>query len=448
MHKINLILFAFFFSGVSVFAQEKKLIDEVIAIVGNKPILLSSVEAQYMQQQQQGYRTGSQSKCDIFEGMLYQKLLLAQAELDSIVVSDEEVESNLDLRIQQYIQQAGSKEALERYFKKSIIEIKNEFKDIIHDQIVVQRMQGHITSGISITPQEVNDFYKTIPKDSLPMVDAEIEVQQIMKRPPISRAQKEAAKEKLEGLRSRILKGESFSTLAILYSQDPGSASNGGELGFVNRQDLDQNFADAAFSLADGQLSRVVESEFGLHIIQMIEKKGEEQVNVRHILVSPKITSDDKEKARVQLDSIAKEIIEKKITFEEAALKFSDDKNTKKNGGLMVNRYTGTPRFEKKHISAEINYALRNMKVGDISQPFEGKDERGRDVHLLVKLKSQTKPHVANIEDDYQKIQEIALNFRKQNVVEEWMKGRIKTTYIKMNPKWRKCEFQMKEWMQ
>lgn len=448
MHKFNLILIALLISGFSTFAQQKKLVDEVIAVVGSKPILLSSIEAQYSQQQAQGYRGGTQDKCGIFEGMLHQKLLLAQAELDSIEVTEDEVDANLDMRIEQYIRQAGSVEALERYFKKSIIEIKSEFKDVIRDQMIVQRMQGVITSDINITPQDVTEFYETIPKDSLPMIDAEFEIQQIMKRPPVSRAQKEAATKKLNDLRKRVLKGESFATLSILYSEDPGSASNGGELGFVNRADLDPSFADAAFALGEGQVSRVVESEFGMHIIQMIERKNDSQINVRHILLSPKTTADDKQKARNQLDSVAKQIVEKKMTFEEAALLHSDDKDTKKNGGLMVNRYSGTSKFETKHISAEINYALRSMKVGDISQPFEGKDARARGVYLLVKLKSKSKPHVANIDDDYQQIQEIALNFRRQSAVQSWTMDKVKTTFIKMNPKWRKCQFQMKEWLQ
>ena len=443
--KISLLLLSVVLSLAGM-AQNQKLIDEVIAIVGNKAVLLSSIEAQYIQQQAQGYR--AQSKCQIFEGMLFQKLLLAQAELDSIVVSDAEVSNNLEMRLQDYIRQAGGREALERYFGKTIAEIKAEFEDVIRDQMISQRMQGEITKNVAITPQEVNAFYATIPQDSLPMVEAELEVQQIMKRPPVNPAEKEAARQKLDKLRERVIAGESFATLAILYSQDPGSARNGGELGFVNRADLDQAFAEAAFNLRDGQVSRVIESEFGLHIIQLIERRGEDQINVRHILITPKVTAEDKLKAKQQLDSIAAQIAAGKITFDEAARLYSDDKDSRNNGGLMVNPYTGTARFETKHLDAETNRILQRMKIGDLSEAFEAKDQRGRPIYRLVKLKNKTQPHVANIKDDYQQINELALQYRQQEAINSWMKARVKGTFVKINTKWSECKFQMPEWIQ
>ncbi|MEN9444356.1 MAG: Peptidyl-prolyl cis-trans isomerase SurA [Bacteroidota bacterium] len=429
-------------------AQEQILVDEVIAVVGSKPILLSNIEAQYLQQQAQGYRVGNQSKCELLEGMLFQKLLLAQAELDSIEVSDDEVSSNLDMRMQDYVRQAGSKDALERYFGKTMVEIKAEFAEVVKDQMVSQRMQNEITKDVNITPQEVGNFYSTIPADSLPMVEAEYEIQQITQRPPISREEKDAATKKLEQLRDRVLKGESFATLAILYSQDPGSAKNGGELGFINRTDLDPTFATAAFNLRDGQISRVIESEFGLHIIQLIDKKGDEQINVRHILIIPKINNDDKLKAKSKLDSIASQIAGGKISFEAAAMAYSDDKATSNNGGLMVNQYTGSPRFETKHIDPETNLVLQRLLKGDMSMPFEAKDERSRTLYKIIKLKNKTTPHVANIQNDYQQIQELALANRKQKVVENWVKTRSSATYVKINPEWRTCKFTMPEWLQ
>lgn len=420
------------FQGLQLAAQEKKTIDQIIAVVGNHIIMESDIETQRLQMQAQGYYSQGDPKCEILEQMIFQKLLLHQAALDSIEVKDEDVDSELERKLNYFINQIGSEEKLEEYYHKSIPEIKSDFRDLIRDQMITQRMHGKITGEIKVTPTEVRTFFNDIPKDSIPLVPAEYEIQQIVKYPVIEESEILAVKEKLREMRERVVKGENFATLAILYSEDPGSAKNGGELGFVGRGDLVTEFAAVAFNLKPGEVSKIFKTDYGFHIVQMIERKGE-RINVRHILATPKVNPKKIAEARLSLDSIARRIKTDTLTFDLAAFHYSQDKDTRLNNGMLVNPYTGNSRFEASQIESGIAQAISTLKVGEISNPFESKDDLGHTVVKIVSLKTKTETHKANLKDDYQKIQEMALDFKKEDFLKKWVAKKRKGTYMKID---------------
>ncbi len=446
MKKINLVLFFLLFV-FSTFAQQKKILDQVLAIVGNDIVLESAVESQYLQYQAQGVETDGDVRCMIFEDLLYQKLLLNQAKLDSVEVSDKEVDGELNHRINMFIEQIGSKEKLEAYFNKTLAEIKSEFRDIIRDQLITRRMQAKIAGDIKITPSEVQKFFNKIPKDSLPMIQAETEYSQIVRYPKISEEAKSEVRKRLEDYRDRVLnKGADFGTLAFMYSEDPGSKDQNGELGFVNRADLVPQFSSAAFALKEGEVSKVVETEFGFHIIQLIARKGD-QVNVRHILLKPKTMMSEMLTAKKFLDSIKVVLTKDTLTFEQAAMRFSDDENTRANGGVVVNPYTGTSKFENDQIDNVTHYAIDKLTVGQRSAPFESTDEKGKKGYKIVLIKSKTQAHVANLRDDYQMIQDLALAKKKEETVDEWIRSKQKTTYVKIKGDYKNCVYKNVGWV-
>ncbi len=431
--------------SLSAKAQNDSIIDKVIAVVGNEPVLKSEVEEQLMQMKARGMYGQGNERCNIFEQLLFQKLLVTQAKLDSIEVTENEVNDNIERRLQSFIQEIGGEQQLEDYFGKSILEIKEDFKPIVREQLLAQKMQQQITEDVKITPSEVKQFFKSIPADSLPIVNATYEIAQIVIKPKITKEQKDQIKKKLENLRQRILNGENFATLAVLYSDDKASARNGGELGLINKGDLVKEFAATAYSLKEGEVSDIVETEFGYHILQLIEKRGT-QVNVRHILLIPKVSPEAKYKAKQKLDSIARLIRLDSLTFGQAALRFSEDEDTRNNEGIMVNPYTGTSKFEIKHIDPATNYALRKLKVGEISDPFEAQDEKGKTVYKIIYKKSENQAHTINMQDDYQQVQDMALADKKQKVVAEWVKQKQKKTYIKIDDDYKKCKFNFPGW--
>lgn len=446
MYRISIILLlTFVFITNSLKAQNDSIIDNVIAVVGNEIILKSEVEEQLMQMKARGIYGGGNERCNIFEQLLFQKLLITQAKLDSVEVSENQVDDEIERRLQGFIREIGGEQQLEDYFGKSILEIKQDFKPIVREQLLAQKEQQEITGDVKITPSEVKAFFKSIPADSLPIVNATYEIAQIVIEPKISKEEKDAVKKKLESLRQRILKGESFSTLAVLYSDDKASAKNGGELGFINKSDLVKEFAATAFTLKEGEISDIVETEFGFHIIQLIKKRGS-QVNVRHILMIPKVSASAKYKAKQKLDSIARLIRLDSLTFGQAAMRFSEDEDTRKNEGLMVNPYTGTSKFEVKQIDPATNYALRKLKVGEISEPFEAQNAKGKTVFKIIYKKSENKAHTINLKDDYQQVQDMALANKKQKVIKEWVGKKQKQTYIKIDPDYKKCTFNYPGW--
>lgn len=430
-------LFLFLIGNISV-AQEM-VVDQIVAKVGNYIILQSDVEAQYQQYKAQGFPATAETRCQIFEDLLFQKLLLNQAELDSVEVTETQVEGELDRRVRFFIEQIGSEKKLEEYYNKSILEIKAEFKTLIRDQLLVQTMQGKITEAIKATPSDVRNFFDKIPKDSLPLIGSEIEVAQIVKKPPVSPEEKRVAREKIEQLKLRIEKGEDFGTLAILYSEDPGSAKNGGELGFFGRGAMVPEFEAVAYKLKGKEVSEIVESPYGFHIIQLIERKGE-QINARHILISPKINTADHLKAQQFLDSLVEKIQKDSISFENAALKYSDDEESKNNGGLMINQMNNSTKFEASQLDPSVFFVIDKLKVGEISKPALMQNGSSK-AYRILKLKSRTEPHRANLKDDYQKIQEMALQDMQDKAIEKWIRRKKQNIYIQIGPDFKNCNF-------
>ena len=435
-------IFSIFFLLINsnLFSQEK-VIDQVIAIVGKNMILQSDIETQYYQYRMQGSIEGSETtiKCRILENQLFEKLLLNQAEIDSVEVTNEEVEQNMDRKFRYYIAQFGSQEKLEEFYKKSVIEIKEEMRELVRDQMLIENVQQDITSDTKITPSDVKSFFREIPSDSLPFINSEVEIGQLVKKPPISITEKLKVKEKLKILRDRIIKGESFSTLAILYSEDPGSAKKGGELGLTKRGELYPEFEAMAFNTKKGEISEIVETKAGFHIIKLISRKGE-YINVRHILLRIKPSPYDMAKAQQTLDSIADLIHSDLITFDQGVQRFSDDPS-KTNGGLLINPLSGTIKFKADQLDPKVFFVIDKLEVGDISNPVLYENEEGKQAYRILYLKNRTKPHRANLIDDYNEIQNWALEDKKNQTIKKWISNKISKTYIRLNEEYRDCDF-------
>ncbi len=432
------------FINSQLFSQDK-VVDQVIAVVGKNYILKSEIESQFAQLE----KTTNNSvdlKCDILEELLYQSLLLHQSELDSITVSDKEIDAQLDRRIRYFVSQIGSEKKLEEYFNKSILEIKTDLRASLQKQMVSEKMQDKLTGTIKITPSEVRQFFKDMVPDSIPIIPEEIEYEQIVLYPTITEKEKLAVKEKLNELRERILKGDKFSTLAVLYSEDPGSSTKGGELGFLGRADLVPEFAAVAFKLKDGEISKIVETEYGYHIMQLIERRGE-QINIRHILITPKVEPVSALKARNKLDSIANQVKIDSIKFNKAATLYSQDDETRSNGGLAVNPYTNNSRFEIEQLDPVTSFWIKKLKTNEISSPSEFSDAKGKKCYKIIKLKARYPSHKANLNDDYQKIQEIATANKKQNIMKDWIEKEQKITYIHIDNSYLNCNFKYKGWI-
>lgn len=419
---------------------QKKVIDKVIGIVGKYPILLSDLQNSMLEREKQ---ETTLDKCKAFEMLVFQKLLVAQADRDSVTVTDAEVDHELDQRMTYYIQQFGSVEKLEEFYGKRTNVIKDELRSDIQEQLIAQKMQGKITGDVKLTPSEVRQFYNSIPQDSLPLINSEVELQQIVKRPTFSAEAKLAAKEQLEVYRARVVKGEKMSTLARLYSEDPGSAAKGGYYQF-GRGVMDPAFEAVAFRLKQGEVSNVFETAYGYHFIELQARKGE-MVEVKHILIVPKMSNADFYLSKQLLDSIYTNIKEGKITFEEAAKKYSDDDDTKQNGGLMINRATASTKFENEDLSQtdpNLVVTLNSMQIGEISKPMQYTNPvDGKPGFRLLKLKNRIDPHRTNLKDDYQKLALLANADHNKKQVKDWIKKRSKITYIKLDPEY-SCAFE------
>jgi len=425
-------------------AQSKKgegvLIDRIVSIVGGNPILQSDVENEYNQMVMQGANAVSLSKCSVLEEMMFNKLLVHQSELDSVEISDAQIQGELDQRMHYYIQQIGSEQKLEEYMGKSIAELKEEYRGDIKKMLLARNVQQKIISDVKVTPGDVRAYFNTIPKDSLPRINAEYEIQQIVKRPPVGEKEKKAVKEKIEKIRERIKNGEDFGALAVLYSEDVESAKRSGELGLVARTDLVSEFSAAAFSLKGKEISQVIETQFGYHVIQLIERRGE-MINVRHILLIPKVSTAEILKSQQQLDSVYTKISEGKMTFEEAAEKYSDDENGKTSGGLMINPQSGTSNFEVEELDPNSFFVIDKLKVGEVSTPTKLPTQDGKQVYKLIKLKSRSTPHVANLREDYQRISNIALQLKQNKAINEWITKKRKNVYVKIDEEFATCQF-------
>lgn len=436
----------------AVYAQEKQtqVIDKVVAVVGKNIILQSDVENQYMQYRLQGgaQGTGTAVRCEILEDLMFQKLMLNQAEMDSLTVTDDEVEAEMSRRISYFISQLGSQEKMESYFNKTLTEIKDELRRAVKDGMLQEQVQKDIMQDIEVTPAEVRAFYRSVPQDSLPMVSPEYEIAQIVKRPPVSIDEKLEVKDRLYQMRRRILNGESFSTLAIMYSEDPGSAKNGGELGFFGRGEMAPEFETAAFNLREGEISDVVETQFGFHIIQLIERR-ENYVNCRHILLTAKVPVEALEQAQHELDSAAQLIRNGDMTFEEACLQFSDD-DSKNNGGNMVNAASGGYRISQQDLQEleayyneykNIAFVIGRLEENVVSDPIPMVTNDNTDGFRLILVKKKYEAHKANLTDDYWRIQGWALGQKKQQAIDKWIKEKSKKAFIRIDEDFADCEF-------
>ena len=434
--------------GLPVMADN--IIDEVIWIVGDEAILRSEVEEERLRAQYEGQQITGDPYCYIPEQLAIQKLFLHQAELDSIEVSESAVSHQVDMRMEYYISQIGSKEKMEEYFRKTASEIREEMMTNIRNQMVIQQMQQKLTSNIKPTPAEIRRFYATLPADSIPVVPAQVEVQVISFEPIVPPEETERIKSQLREFTDRVTSGKAdFSMLARLYSEDTESAKRGGELGFVGKGQLVTEFADVAFNLNDPKrVSRIVQTEYGYHIIQLIEKKGD-RINCRHILLRPRISATDKVKSLEKLDSIRILIQDSAVmTFEQAVIKFSQDKNTALSAGLMTNMNTGSSKFEFQDLPPEIAKQIYTMAVGEISEPFIMMDPmKNKEVCAIVKLKSKTDVHKANLVDDFQVIKGLLEERLASEHIHEWILKKQKDTYIHIDDKWKGCDFEYPGWI-
>lgn len=442
--KIKLLFIVFIIINLTLIGQ-KNIIDETVAIVGDEIILKSEIETQYLQYLSQGITGVKNLKCQLLEEMLFQKLLLSQAKKDSIEITEAMVESELDRRLRYFIQQMNnSVEQLEKYFDKSIVEIKEDFRDEIKKQMLIQQMQQKVTENVKITPDEVKLFFNKLPADSIPDIEAEFEFAHIVQKPEISEESKQLALKKIKDLRKRVIDGEDFSSLAIMYSEDPGSAQNSGELGFVERGEFVPEFEAVAFKLKKGEISEIFETEYGFHFMKLIERRGE-KVNVKHILIKPKITPQQLEEAYNNLEKIAQKITADTISFAKAAHKYSHDEDSKNNEGLVVNANRGTSKFTAKEMDASAYFTLEKMRVGEISKPVLMKTPDGSKAYRIIKLISKTQPHKASLKTDYNRIKEVVLNQKKETVISEWINEKRKETFIKINSSYlNKCTFKHK----
>jgi len=440
------------FLSVSIKSQDN-IIDGIVWIVGDEAILKSDVENARLAFEVEGQRLNGDPYCVIPEKMAIQKLFLHQAALDSITANESQVLQSVEYWINYAINQVGSKEKLEEYLNKSISQIREERRNAEREQQIVKQMQHKIVGDIKLTPGDIRRYYSKLPQDSLPYIPTSVEVQIIIIEPKISFKEIDKVKEKLRDITDRVNKGETeFSTQARFWSEDPESAKRGGELGFLGKGLLDPEFAAVAFSLSDPKkVSKIVLSEYGYHIIQLIEKRGD-RVNVRHILMKPKVSGSEIKDATAKLDSITNDIKAKKYTFEEAATYISFDKDTRNNKGLMVNRDErsnnyGTSRFEMGELPQDVGKIVQGLRVGEISKPFAMINSKQKEVVAIVKLKSRLEGHKANISDDYQILKMIVENQKREEILNKWIAKKQKETYIRIDDNWKNCDFKRDGWV-
>ena len=443
-------LWVLLLASVSAFGQNN-VIDEVVWIVGDEAILKSDVESERLNAQYEGRKLDGDPYCIIPEELAVQKLFLHQAELDSVEVSEQEILGELERRMNYLIDQIGSKEKMEEYYNKTSTQIREMFRENIRNGMTVQKMQREIIGDIKIVPADVRRYFKNLPQDSIPFVPTQVEVQIVTLEPKIPQEEIERVKKALRDYTDQITKGEiAFSTLARLYSEDEGTRRRGGELGFMGRGQLVPEYANVAFNLQDpAKVSKIVESEFGFHIIQLIEKRGD-RINTRHILLKPKVEEKDLEAAINRLDTIAKDIRNEKFTFDEAATFLSHDKDTRNNHGLMANPNSGTARFEMQElaqVSQEVAKVVDGLNVGEISEPFTMINNKGKEICAIVKLKARIDGHKATITEDYQRLKSIVQAKLGDEKLQKWIKDKQKSTYVRINEEWVKCDFKYPGWV-
>lgn len=430
--------------------NSKSVIDKVIWVVGDEPILMSDVEAMRLQSELEGVKWNGDPDCIIPEQIAVQKLYLHQAAIDSVDVSEAEISSEIEQQINYWVQQIGSKEKLEEYRKMSIAQMRQQMHDDFKNRMLIQEMRRKLVKDITVTPSDVRRYFDKLPTDSLPSVPTAVEVEIITMQPRIPIEEINRVKDELRNYTERVTKGEaSFSTLARLYSEDPGSARQGGEMDYVGRGMLDPAFASVAFNLTDSKkISKIVETEFGYHIIQLLDKRGD-RIKVRHILRKPVISNEMVEATKQKMDSLLTDIKAGKATFEAAAFHVSDDKDTRNNQGLMVNNANGerTSKFQMKDLPTEIAREVEKLQPGELSNVFEMVNEKGKKVCAIIKLKNRIPAHKATITEDYQVMKNVVLAKEREKFLRNWVINKIKTTYVRMDEQYKNCNFEYQGWI-
>lgn len=444
--KVKILTSCLLLGALTAFANN--IAEEVAWVVGDEPIYKSEIEEQYMQMQYERQPINGDPYCVIPEKIAIEKLFLHQAKIDTVQVQDAMVFQQADSRLNYFITNLGSKEKVEEYFRKSMPELKEAMVEMIRNQYTIQEVQRSLTKNVKTTPSDVRKYYNSLAVDSIPFVPRQVEVQIITLNPTIPQQEVDEVKSRLRDYTNRVNSGESeFSTLAILYSED-GSSMYGGEIGFKGKGELVPEYASVAFNLSDTKkVSKIVETEFGYHIIQLIEKRGD-RVNTRHILLRPKVSDKDLTDAIHRLDSVRKDINDKKFTFEEAAHYLSQDKDSRNSKGVMVNQHNGTTRFEMADLPQEVSKLVDKMEVNDISEPFIMMDpKRNREVVAIVKLTNRIEGHKANLSDDYQTLKQMYESAQRVKIIDDWVKKKQKETFVRIEDGWRNCEFKYDGWI-
>jgi peptidyl-prolyl cis-trans isomerase SurA len=446
--RFRLVLIGLFLPGVLA-VNAQKLVESIAGIAGNEVIYLSDLENTVTDLIRTGNKVPiDELRCRVLQEMMVSKLFLDQARIDSITVTADAVEGDLNMRMNDAIRRAGSEEALVAFFKKSMIEIRRDIRKTMLEQEVVREVQNKIAKNITITPAALKKYFSSLPKDSIPVIPAKYEISILQLDPPSNEDNKAEARQKLLDIRSQILAGKAFNVLAVVYSEDTESAKKGGEIGFLTRGELEKEYADAAFSLTKNTVSKIVETKFGFHIIQLIDRKGE-MVNTRHILVRPKVKPEQAERAMLKLDSLANLIRKDSLKFEAAALRFSTHKDSRINGGKFVtpNPSERVNWFTLEELNPEMYVKVRDLKVGEISAPFRTTDENNNVVFRIVKLDDELPAHTANLKDDYQNIYNAALTNERTKVFDKWVKQKIEITYLKISEEFKSCDFLKDGWL-
>lgn len=443
--RLGTLLLALLISTLS-FGQDK-MVDQIVAVVGGNIILKSEIEHMTMEQQGQGITTEGDMKCEVLENFLIDKLLVAEAELDTLIeVTPSEVNQRMDQQMQMYLSYMGSEKAVEDYFKKPIAAIKSNMQEGIRNQLLSQKMRQKIVADIKVTPSEVRYENKKLKDEEIPSIPTQYEYAQITLHPKVELEEENRVKAQLRDIKKRIENGSSFAAMAVMYSEGP-SAKDGGVIGYSGRAELDPAYAAVAFNLKPGKVSNVVKSAFGYHIIQLVDKKGE-KISTRHILMKPKITIEAKEDAYNRLDSLGNLIRKNTISFDESAMRFSFDKNTRNNGGIAINPNSMSSKFAVEELDPDVSKILPNMNINEVSKPFETIDpESQQTVYKIIKLLKKEKAHKANLQNDYQKLAEMYLAKKKEQVLNEWISTRQSETYIRIDETYANCNFKFKNWI-
>lgn len=427
--------------AMSAKAQPGELIDKVIAVVGNETVLYSDLQKRVVQASSQGMQVGKDANCFLLEEVMHEELLLHHAKLDSLEVGDEMVESELERRIQWFAQQMGGVQEVEKFYEKSITEIKAEFRGEIEEQLLIRNMQSTIAEDLNVIPADVEAYFARIPTDSLPYINSEVEFAHIVRKPPVSKAEEYRVRKRLQGFRDAIANGtKQFCVLAELYSMDPGSKENCGELGMVPKGVMVPEFDAVALGLQEGELSQVFKTDYGFHIMELLEKRGE-QYNARHILIQPQIGPRDLQRSKNFLDSLRTLIILDSLSFEKAAVEFSEDEESRNNNGVVLDPNSNSTRFDVSQIDPQVFFSVDKMKVGEISEPVIMQNPDGTKSYRIIKLLSRSEPHRADLRRDWQLITNAASNVKRSEMVNDWVTRKLQTTFVRLDQDYHTCSF-------